>query len=139
MQAVLLKLSFIYALCQMIKLSEDEKPTMKKVEVAAWDALIASHGTISFNKLKHLTIRLNEFCKLMKWEQGNLQAALNFSISVVEEMLCYIKDSNRRSLLQGLMTSLNNAYQYFTDKEGERYDMIEEGLKANELWKRMFE
>lgn len=139
MQLVLLKLSFIYALCQMIILPEKEALVLKNVEQAAWNALVASHGTIPFKKLRKLTIKLNQFCSIMKWEQCNLQGAINFSILLLEDVLFNTNDVYRKALLQTLMDSLNSAYFFFSGIEGERYDMIEEGIKAVAMWTEMIE
>jgi hypothetical protein len=75
----------------------------------------------------------------MQWERFNIQAALNFSILLIEDIFSHIKDENRKKTFKDLIDSLNKAYFFFTEKEGEKYDLIEEGLKANILWKELVE
>jgi len=136
---ILTKIAYIHATSKSIDCSDDEKAgkVIKNLEEVSWKSLVNYPGSITVNDAEKLVSKINKFINLVKWEKCNIQVMLNFFLDQMEKALDYTRNKDRRQLIFNLMSALNEAYIFFSERDGEDVSMINEGINASKVWEEL--
>lgn len=143
---LLAKLAFVAGLADMqmseSNLSITQWEVYRDLQFKAYRALSSWPGkTLKPAQVAKLRRRIAKFAKAMQWDKPvGIQAAMNFCITQVKDVLECVKDEDRKKMLTDLLDAEQAVFMLYSDDAAEvDYDAVDEGDIAFRTWARIVE